>query len=100
MQGSTEHGTEPGSGATRLPMGAVAPEDPAETVALVAAARREQLLRAHRHRLRPMIAGLRIDTSHDGTDLGPNRGQDGPRWRIYPGVPGWARWSVRHPPGL
>lgn len=47
-----------------------------------------------------VIAGLRIDTSHDGTDIGPNRGQDGPRWRIYPEIPGWARWSVRHPPGL
>jgi hypothetical protein len=46
------------------------------------------------------IAGLRLDTSHDGTDVGPNRGEDGPRWRVLPYVPTWARWSVRHPPGL
>jgi hypothetical protein len=46
------------------------------------------------------IAGLRIDTSHNGTDLGPNRNQDGPRWRILDHIPTWARWSVRHPPGL
>jgi hypothetical protein len=47
-----------------------------------------------------VIAGLRLDTSHNGTDVGPNRNEDGPRWRIYPGIPTWARWSVRHPPGL
>ncbi|MGO9487652.1 MAG: hypothetical protein ACLQBB_01335, partial [Solirubrobacteraceae bacterium] len=47
-----------------------------------------------------VIAGLRLDTSHDGTDIGPNRDQDGPRWRIFPRIPGWADWSVRHPPGL
>jgi hypothetical protein len=47
-----------------------------------------------------VVAGLRIDTSHDGTDVGPNRGEDGPRWRILDHIPGWARWSVRHPPGL
>ena len=46
------------------------------------------------------IAGLRLDTSHDGTDVGPNRDQDGPRWRIFPTLPGWAHWAVRHPPGL
>ena len=46
------------------------------------------------------IAGLRIDTSHDGTDVGPNRDQDGPRWRIFDRIPTWAHWSVRHPPGL
>ncbi len=46
------------------------------------------------------IAGLRLDTSHAGTDVGPNRDQDGPRWRISPEIPTWARWSVRHPPGL
>jgi soluble lytic murein transglycosylase-like protein len=46
------------------------------------------------------IAGLRLDTSHDGTDTGPNRDQDGPRWRIFAGIPAWAHWSVRHPPGL
>lgn len=47
-----------------------------------------------------VIAGLRLDTSHDGTDIGPNRDEDGPRWRILPGIPTWAHWSVRHPPGL
>jgi hypothetical protein len=47
-----------------------------------------------------VIAGLRLDTSHNGTDTGPNRGQDGPRWRILDHIPTWARWSVRHPPGL
>ena len=46
------------------------------------------------------IAGLRLDTSHNGTDVGPNRGEDGPRWRILPHIPTWAQWSVRHPPGL
>ena len=46
------------------------------------------------------IAGLRLDTSHDGTDIGPNRFQDGPRWRVLDRIPGWAHWSVRHPPGL
>jgi hypothetical protein len=47
-----------------------------------------------------VIAGLRLDTSHDGTDIGPNRDQDGPRWRILDHIPTWAHWSVRHPPGL
>jgi hypothetical protein len=47
-----------------------------------------------------VIAGLRIDTSHNGTDVGPNATQDGPRWRILAGIPTWAHWSVRHPPGL
>ncbi len=47
-----------------------------------------------------VIAGLRLDTSHNGTDVGPNREQDGPRWRILDHLPTWARWSVRHPPGL
>jgi hypothetical protein len=47
-----------------------------------------------------VIAGLRLDTSHNGTDVGPNRGQDGPRWRIFDTIPKWAHWSVRHPPGL
>ncbi len=46
------------------------------------------------------IAGLRLDTSHDGTDVGPNREENGPRWRILDHIPTWARWSVRHPPGL
>jgi hypothetical protein len=46
------------------------------------------------------VGGLRLDTSHDGTDEGPNRDEDGPRWRIWPYIPTWAHWSVRHPPGL
>ena len=46
------------------------------------------------------IAGLRLDTSHDGTDVGPNRDQDGPRWRLFDRIPTWAHWSIRHPPGL
>ncbi len=47
-----------------------------------------------------VIAGLRLDTSHDGTDVGPNRYENGPRWRILDHIPTWAHWSVRHPPGL
>lgn len=47
-----------------------------------------------------VIAGLRLDTSHAGTDAGPNRGEDGPRWRVLDHIPEWAHWSVRHPPGL
>ena len=46
-----------------------------------------------------VIAGLRLDTSHNGTDVGPNRDEDGPRWRILDHIPTWAHWSVRHPPG-
>jgi hypothetical protein len=46
------------------------------------------------------IAGLRLDTSHNGTDVGPNRFENGPRWRILDHIPTWAHWSVRHPPGL
>jgi Transglycosylase SLT domain len=47
-----------------------------------------------------VIAGLRLDTSHNGTDEGPNRSENGPRWRILDHIPTWAHWSVRHPPGL
>lgn len=47
-----------------------------------------------------VIAGLRLDTSHNGTDTGPNRDEDGPRWRILDHIPTWAHWTVRHPPGL
>jgi hypothetical protein len=47
-----------------------------------------------------VIAGLRLDTAHAGTDVGPNSAQDGPRWRVFDRVPTWAVWSVRHPPGL
>jgi len=47
-----------------------------------------------------VIAGLRLDTSHSGTDEGPNKNENGPRWRILSYIPTWAKWSVRHPPGL
>jgi hypothetical protein len=47
-----------------------------------------------------VIAGIRLDTSHNGTDVGPNRNEDGPRWRILDHIPTWARWAIRHPPGL
>jgi len=47
-----------------------------------------------------VIAGLRLDTSYRGTDVGPNREEGGPRWRILNHIPTWAHWSVRHPPGL
>ncbi len=47
-----------------------------------------------------IVAGLRLDTSYNGTDVGPNRGESGPRWRVLGNIPTWARWSVRHPPGL
>jgi hypothetical protein len=47
-----------------------------------------------------VIAGLRLDTSHNGTDEGPNKNENGPRWRILDHIPTWANWSVRHPPGL
>jgi hypothetical protein len=47
-----------------------------------------------------VIAGLRLDTSHNGTDVGPNRSEDGPRWRILDHIPMWAHWVIRHPPGL
>jgi hypothetical protein len=47
-----------------------------------------------------IIAGLRLDTSRNGTDVGPNRDEDGPRWRILDHIPTWGHWSVRHPPGL
>ncbi len=46
------------------------------------------------------VAGLRFDTSYNGTDTGPNAGKSGPRWRVFDHVPDWAPWVVRHPPGL
>lgn len=47
------------------------------------------------------VAGLRFDTVFDAAyDTGPNAGVAGPRWRVSPTVPGWASWTVRHPPGL
>jgi 3D (Asp-Asp-Asp) domain-containing protein len=46
------------------------------------------------------VAGVRFDTSWRGTDDGPNEGENGPRWRVYPEVPKWATWVVRHPPGM
>jgi len=47
-----------------------------------------------------VIAGLRLDTVGGDTDAGPNRDEEGPRWRILDHIPTWAQWSVRHPPGL
>ncbi len=47
------------------------------------------------------VGGLRFDTVEAPEyDSGPNSGKSGPRWRVYPGVPDWATWTVRHPPGL
>jgi hypothetical protein len=47
------------------------------------------------------VAGLRFDTVETPAyDSGPNSGHPGPRWRVWPTVPGWASWTVRHPPGL
>ncbi|MHB1538888.1 MAG: hypothetical protein ACYCUM_13865 [Solirubrobacteraceae bacterium] len=46
------------------------------------------------------VAGLRFDTVGAPYDEGPNANQEGPRWRVYPSVPDWSTWSVRHPPGL
>lgn len=47
------------------------------------------------------VGGLRFDTVFDRSyDTGPNSGKSGPRWRVYPSVPGWASWVVRHPAGL
>ena len=47
------------------------------------------------------VGGLRFDTVEAPEfDSGPNSGKPGPRWRVYPGVPDWATWTVRHPPGL
>ena len=46
------------------------------------------------------VAGLRLDTVESPEfDTGPNSGKGGARWRLYPSVPGWAAWTVRHPPG-
>lgn len=47
-----------------------------------------------------VVAGMRLDTSYAGTDVGPNRFQGGPRWRLLGHIPTWAHWAVRHPPGL
>jgi hypothetical protein len=47
-----------------------------------------------------VIAHIRLDTSRNGTDVGPNRYEDGPRWRILDRIPTWAHWSIRHPPGM
>ncbi len=47
------------------------------------------------------VGGLRFDTVEDPAyDSGPNSGKPGPKWRVSPTVPGWASWTVRHPPGL
>ncbi len=47
------------------------------------------------------VAGLRFDTVEDPAyDTGPNSGKPGARWRVWPSVPAWASWTVRHPAGL
>jgi hypothetical protein len=47
------------------------------------------------------VSGLRFDTVEaPAYDSGPNSGKSGPRWRVSASVPGWASWTVRHPPGL
>jgi hypothetical protein len=47
------------------------------------------------------VGGLRLDTVEDPAyDSGPNAGKPGPKWRVSTSVPGWASWTVRHPPGL
>jgi hypothetical protein len=47
------------------------------------------------------VGGLRFDTVEAPEyDTGPNAGKPGPKWRVYPTVPDWANWTVRHPPGL
>jgi hypothetical protein len=47
------------------------------------------------------VGGLRFDTVETPEyDTGPNSGKPGARWRVYPSVPDWATWTVRHPVGL
>lgn len=47
------------------------------------------------------VGGLRFDTVEAPEwDTGPNSGKPGPKWRVYPTVPDWSTWTVRHPPGL
>lgn len=47
------------------------------------------------------VGGLRFDTVEAPEyDTGPNSGKPGPKWRVYPSVPAWSTWTVRHPPGL
>jgi transcriptional regulator with XRE-family HTH domain len=47
------------------------------------------------------VGGLRFDTVEAAAyDSGPNSGKSGARWRVYPSVPGWADWVVRHPVGV
>lgn len=47
------------------------------------------------------VGGLRFDTVEAPEyDRGPNAGRPGAKWRVYPSVPGWATWVVRHPTGL
>jgi hypothetical protein len=47
------------------------------------------------------VGGLRLDTVEAPEwDTGPNSGKPGPKWRVYPTVPDWSTWTVRHPPGL
>ncbi len=47
------------------------------------------------------VGGLRFDTVEAPEyDTGPNSGKPGARWRVYPSVPAWSTWVVRHPVGL
>jgi hypothetical protein len=47
------------------------------------------------------LSGLRLDTVEAPEyDTGPNSGKSGPKWRVYPSIPSWATWTVRHPAGL
>jgi hypothetical protein len=47
------------------------------------------------------VGGLRFDTVEAPEyDTGPNSGKPGPKWRVYPTVPSWATWTVRHPASL
>jgi hypothetical protein len=47
------------------------------------------------------VGGLRFDTVEAPEwDTGPNSGKPGPKWRVYPNVPDWSTWTIRHPPGL
>ena len=47
------------------------------------------------------VGGLRFDTVEAPEwDTGPNSGKPGPKWRVYPTIPDWSTWTVRHPPGL
>ena len=46
-----------------------------------------------------IIAGLRLDTSYDGTDVAPTALRTGLAGGSSADIPTWAHWTVRHPPG-